>query len=110
MQYCSVDVNEIHHSNPVRSRKVVVYRRYTLPTTIFRLMYHYLRGSAGSVQPSFSPLFCSFSQSIKGLKYSTIAEASALSVPVMAFSASGQGLDAPISSIAFSLAPASLEP
>jgi DNA-binding transcriptional LysR family regulator len=73
----------------------------------------YFSGSAGlrSVQPSFSPLFCSLSQSSnRGWKYSTIAEASALSLPVITFSASGQGFDWPIESIAFSRAPASLEP
>ena len=62
---------------------------------------HGISGSAGGVQPSFSPLFCSLRQSISGWKYSTMAEASALPVPHMTLRVSGQGLDAPIDSIAF---------
>ena len=50
-------------------------------------------GSAPTFQPKFSPLFCSFNQVNKGAKYSTIALASALSSPVIAFKASGQGFD-----------------
>lgn len=71
---------------------------------------HGISGSAGGVQPSLSPLFRSLSPSISGWKYSTIALASALSLPVITFKASGQGFNRPIICIAFRRAPASFEP
>ena len=52
-----------------------------------------------SDQPIFSPLFCSFSQSTKGVKYSTKGRALIFLVPVITNMASCQGLDEPSSSI-----------
>jgi drug/metabolite transporter (DMT)-like permease len=60
--------------------------------------------------PQVSPLFCSFSHSASGAKYSSIAVASACVSPLSVASASGQGLLAPSLSIAVSFAPAALFP
>lgn len=50
-------------------------------------------------QPSGRPLFCSSNHFTNGWKYAIMAEPSILRLPVNASSASGHGLDAPISSI-----------
>ncbi len=59
-------------------------------------------------QPQVRPWFCSSRYFESGPKYSTIALASISRLPVSTSSASGQGLLAPSSSMAFSLAPAAL--
>ena len=56
-------------------------------------------------QPFFSPLFRVLSRVINGAKYSSIGLPDISRVPVNATSASGQGFDAPISSIAFKRVP-----
>src|SRR6185312_8872941 len=63
-------------------------------------------GSAPTVQPGFSEAFCSLSQVSRGWKYSTMAEASIWSSPVIALRVSCQGREAPAASIASSLSPA----
>ena len=66
---------------------------------VLRIQYHH---------PTGFPSFCSSSHTLSGAKYSTSAFASISRDPVSCASASGQGLDAPSSSIAFSFSPAAL--
>jgi len=61
-------------------------------------------------QPFFAPLFCALSHFMSGAKYSSIGLPDISRVPVNACNASGQGFDAPISSIAFNRVPTSLFP
>jgi hypothetical protein len=61
-------------------------------------------------QPQRALAFCCFCHAVKGVKYSSRAEASICFSPVRAARASGQGLLAPMASIACRRVPASLLP
>lgn len=67
-------------------------------------------GAHFGYQPFFAPLFCALSHFMSGAKYSSMGLPDISRVPVNACNASGQGFDAPISSIAFNRVPTSLFP